>query len=72
MYTTSILYHSDSYTTMTPQVKDQPRVKREPTSIKINPELWKEAKIEAIRSDMDLSVLVEKALEAWLNKKGEK
>lgn len=72
MYATRILYYSNSYTTMTPQVKDQPRVKREPTSIKINPELWKEAKIEAIRSDMDLSVLVEKALEAWLNKKGEK
>jgi hypothetical protein len=55
---------------MTPEAKDQSTVKREPTSIKINPELWKQAKIEAIRSDMDLSVLVEKALEAWLNKKG--
>jgi len=36
--------------------------KREATSIKMDPELWKEAKIEAIRRDMDLSELVEHAL----------
>ncbi len=37
-------------------------MKREATSIKIDPNLWKEAKIEAIRRDIDLSVLVEEAL----------
>ncbi len=43
-------------------------IKREVTSIKIRPDVWKEAKIEAIRQDMDLSQLVEKALEAWMEK----
>jgi hypothetical protein len=45
------------------------------TSIKIDPKLWKEAKIEAINQNMDLSELVEKALDAWIgkdNKKGDK
>ena len=32
------------------------------TSIKIDPDLWKEAKIEAIRRDMEVSELVELAL----------
>jgi predicted HicB family RNase H-like nuclease len=32
------------------------------TSIKIDQELWKEAKIEAIRRGVELSELVEKAL----------
>ena len=36
------------------------------TSIKIKPEVWKQAKIEAIRRDMELSELVEQAIEAWL------
>ena len=35
---------------------------REATSIKVDPDLWKDAKIEAIRRDMDLSDLVETAL----------
>jgi hypothetical protein len=37
-------------------------VKRESTSIKIDPELWKEAKIEAIRRETDVSELVEHAI----------
>jgi predicted HicB family RNase H-like nuclease len=45
-----------------------PEIKRESTSIKIDPELWKEAKIEAIRRDMDLSQLVEQALRKELGK----
>ncbi len=44
-------------------------VKRESTSIKIRPDVWKEAKIEAIKHDMDLSELVERAIEAWIDKK---
>ena len=46
--------------------------KRESTSIKIRPDVWKEAKIDAIKHDMDLSELVERAIEAWLNKKENK
>jgi predicted transcriptional regulator len=38
------------------------KLKREATSIKMDPELWKEAKIEAIRRDMELGELVEEAL----------
>lgn len=44
---------------------------REPTSIKIDPDLWKDAKIEAIRRDIDLSDLVELSLRKELGK-GEK
>jgi len=40
--------------------------KKEATSIKIDPELWKEAKIEAIRRDMELGELVESALKKEL------
>jgi post-segregation antitoxin (ccd killing protein) len=36
--------------------------KREVTSIKVDPELWKKAKIEAINREIDLSELVEDAL----------
>ena len=42
------------------QPKD--KIKREATSIKIDPELWKQAKIEAITREMELSELVENAL----------
>ncbi|HII36320.1 MAG TPA: hypothetical protein HA319_04680 [Nitrosopumilaceae archaeon] len=40
--------------------------KRVTTSIKINPEIWKEAKIEAIQREVDLSELVENALKKEL------
>lgn len=43
--------------------------KRVTTSIKIDPELWKEAKIEAIQREIDLSELVENALRKELKKK---
>jgi predicted HicB family RNase H-like nuclease len=38
------------------------------TSIKIDPELWKEAKIEAIRRGTDVSKLIEEALKKDINK----
>lgn len=44
-------------------------IKRLATSIKIDPEIWKEAKIEAIERDMDLSELVESALKKELRKR---
>jgi predicted HicB family RNase H-like nuclease len=37
-------------------------IKRETTSLKIDPQLWKEVKIEAIRQDKDVSEFVENAL----------
>lgn len=42
--------------------------KREATSIKIKPELWKEAKIEAIKEGKTVSQLLEEAVEAWIEK----
>ncbi len=47
-------------------------IRREATSIKIDPRLWKEAKIEAIRRDMELSQLVELALKKELKITGSK
>jgi predicted HicB family RNase H-like nuclease len=41
---------------------------REATSIKIKPEVWKEAKIEAIREGKTVSQLVEEAITTWINK----
>lgn len=46
--------------------------KREATSIKIDREVWKEAKIEAIRRDMELSELVEYALKKEIKEKKSK
>jgi len=43
--------------------------KRVTTSIKIKPDVWKKAKIEAINEDIDLSELVEKAIERWVKDK---
>jgi len=44
---------------------------REATSIKVDPELWKDAKIEAIKRDMDLSDLVEDAIRKELKRSKE-
>lgn len=38
------------------------KIARKSTSIKVDPELWKNAKIEAIKHDLELSDLVERAL----------
>jgi hypothetical protein len=56
---------------MTPKITNSP-IKRESTSIKIRPDIWKEAKIEAIRHDMELSELVEQAIEAWIEDETQK
>jgi len=41
-------------------------VERETTSIKVKPDLWKEAKIEAIKHGITVSELVEGAIEKWM------
>jgi len=38
------------------------------TSIKVDPELWKDVKIEAIRRDIEVSHLVENALRKEIGK----
>lgn len=47
----------------------QETVERETTSIKVRPDLWKDAKIEAIRRGKTLSELVEEAIEAWVKQR---
>jgi hypothetical protein len=47
-------------------------VQREATSIKIKPDLWKEAKIEAVKHDKTVSELVEEAIEEWIRKRQKK
>ena len=42
--------------------KAEDKVERKPTSIKIDPKLWEEAKIAAIKQKMLLSELVERAV----------
>ena len=42
------------------------QVKKASTSLNLNSELYKEAKIEAIRQGKTVSELVEEAIEAWI------
>lgn len=58
------------YSIMTP--RNETVIKRESTSIKIKPDVWKEAKITAIRNDMDVSELVEQAIEKWIDDEAHK
>jgi predicted transcriptional regulator len=45
-------------------------VEREATSIKVKPDLWRNAKIQAIRHRKTVSELVEEAIEDWIKKYG--
>jgi len=38
------------------------------TSLKVNPDLWKQAKIAALQCDMTLGELIDQAVRAWLQK----
>lgn len=42
---------------------------RETTSIRINPEIWKEAKLYALKNDMNIGEFIEKLIKKELNKK---
>ena len=42
------------------------------TSLRVNADSWKKAKIEAIRHDMTLTDLIEDAIELWIEKRGKK
>ena len=44
-------------------------VKRTATSIKIDPELWKETKIAAIQYETTVSELVEEAIKEYIRRK---
>jgi hypothetical protein len=38
------------------------------TSLRVDSELWKQAKVEAIKSDMTLGDLVDAAIREWIRK----
>jgi hypothetical protein len=43
------------------------------TSLRVDPDLWKEARVQAIRNDMTLADVVDVALREWIKRKaGEK
>lgn len=42
------------------------------TSLRVDPKLWKKAKIEALKQDMTLGKLVDEAIKEWIENKGEK
>jgi hypothetical protein len=39
------------------------------TSLRVDFDLWKEAKVQAIRNDMTLTELVEEAINLWMKEK---
>lgn len=41
------------------------------TSLRIDPNIWKQAKVEAIQHDITLTQLVEEAIDCWIEKKKE-
>ena len=45
---------------------------REATSIKIKPQVWKDAKIQAIKNNITVSELVERAIEKYIKEHGKK
>ena len=47
----------------------KPNFSRETVSIRLDPELWKEAKIYAIKNDISVAELVEEALKKEITKK---
>ena len=54
----------------TPKPPKKP--KRFKTTLSIPPELWKQAKMEALKQDRDATDLVIDALEMYLKKKGDR
>lgn len=47
-------------------------IERISTSIKIDPETWKKAKIQAIQDDLTVSELLEHAIREYIKKRGKK
>jgi hypothetical protein len=63
------LYHLHYRTYLVILTVERETIQRETTSIKIKPDLWKEAKIEAIRHGKTVSELVEEALQEFMKSK---
>jgi len=69
-HNTFIILSSPPYGVM--YMSEAKGVEREATSIKVKPELWKEAKIEAIKQGKTVSELVEEAIEKWMKERKKK
>jgi hypothetical protein len=41
------------------------------TSLRVNADIWKQAKIEAIKHDITLAELIDEALKKWIENQGE-
>jgi predicted HicB family RNase H-like nuclease len=41
------------------------------TSLRINPDVWKNAKVAAIQNDLTLTELVEEAITCWIKMRAE-
>jgi predicted HicB family RNase H-like nuclease len=39
------------------------------TSLRVDPKLWKEAKLEAIKHDMTLTEVIDEALKKWIHER---
>ena len=39
------------------------------TSLRIDPEIWKEARVQAIKNDITLTQLIEEAINCWIELK---
>ena len=50
-------------------MRGKEKITRVNTSIKIDPEVWKEAKIQAIREDLTVSELLEEAIREYIKRK---
>lgn len=48
-----------------------PEKKQLVTSLRVDPDLWKEAKVQAIRRDMTLTKVVDEAIREWIERKQE-
>lgn len=42
------------------------------TSLRVDPDVWKQAKIEAIKHDLSLADLVDEAIKEWIIRKNPK
>jgi predicted HicB family RNase H-like nuclease len=47
----------------------EPEKEQVVTSLRVDPELWKKAKIKAIENDLSLGEVIDEALREWLQKR---
>jgi len=63
------IYILQTYNTLCGEHMPEEEKKQLVTSLRIDSDLWKEAKVQAIRHDITLTELVEEAINLWLQEK---